>query len=244
MAFHPKGLGDLPTEIAVFPLPGALLLPGGRLPLNIFEPRYLALVEDSLGAGRCFGMIQPDPCAQPEVSARVSTEASPGTLPGAAQGASRGAPGPGLYRTGCLGRLSSFAETEDGRFLISLTGLIRFTVEEELPGRAGYRRVRPRYDAFAGDLDRSPLPSALDRPALLGALRAYFRTHGIEANWESIERLEDAALVTNLAMVCPFEPAEKQALLEAPDPAARAATLTAMLRMDSLARPGQDIRPS
>ncbi|MFC7737534.1 LON peptidase substrate-binding domain-containing protein [Roseomonas sp. GCM10028921] len=220
MAFHPKGLGDLPAEIAVFPLPGALLLPGGRLPLNIFEPRYLALVEDSLGAGRCFGMTQPDPGAPP------------------------GPSGPGLYRTGCLGRLSSFAETEDGRFLISLTGLIRFTVEEELPGRAGYRRVRPRYDAFAGDLDRTPLSHGLDRPALLGALGAYFRARGIEANWESIERLEDAALVTNLAMVCPFEPAEKQALLEAPDSAARAATLTAMLRMDSLARPGQDIRPS
>ncbi|MBI0535695.1 peptidase S16 [Roseomonas sp. KE2513] len=220
MPFKPSGLAALPAEIAVFPLTGALLLPGGRLPLNIFEPRYLALVEASLAQGRSFGMIQPDPAAAAQAGA------------------------PGLYKVGCLGRLSSFSETDDGRLLISLTGIIRFQVAAELPGRDGYRRVRADYSTFAADLD-NPAPSAeLDRPALLDALRAYFRTQGIDANWEAIERLEDDALVTTLCMVCPFEPLEKQALLEAPDPASRAAMLVAMLRMDSLPGTGQDVRPS
>jgi len=220
MPFHPPGSGSLPSEIAVFPLPGALLLPGGRLPLNIFEPRYLAMVEASLSGGRSFGMIQPDPAAP------------------------RAAGEPGLYRVGCLGRLSSFAETEDGRLLVSLTGLARFHVAEELPGRDGYRRVRADYAPYAADLARPPSDPALDRPALMEALRAYFRAKGIDANWEAIERLDEGALVTTLAMVCPFDPVEKQALLEAPDPAARAAALVAMLRMDSLAAPGNGALPS
>jgi Lon protease-like protein len=220
MPFHPTGLDTLPAEIAVFPLEGALLLPGGRLPLNIFEPRYLAMVEASLGNTRSFGMIQPDPMA-----------------PG-------GPTGPGLYRTGCLGRLSSFAETEDGRFLITLTGTIRFRIAEELALRNGYRRVRPDYTPFAADLARPPAPASFDRGTLLEALRVYFRAKSIEANWEAIERLDDHALVTTLGMVCPFDPAEKQALLEAPDTTARATMLVAMLRMDSLPGPSQDIRPS
>ncbi|WP_043836239.1 LON peptidase substrate-binding domain-containing protein [Muricoccus aerilatus] len=220
MPFKPSGLAALPAEIAVFPLTGALLLPGGRLPLNIFEPRYLALVEASLAQGRSFGMIQPDPAAAAQAGA------------------------PGLYKVGCLGRLSSFSETDDGRFLISLTGTIRFQVAAELPGRDGYRRVRADYSTFAADLDDPASSAELDRPALLDALRAYFRTQGIDANWEAIERLEDDALVTTLCMVCPFEPLEKQALLEAPDPAARATMLVAMLRMDSLPGTGQDVRPS
>ncbi|WP_135467831.1 LON peptidase substrate-binding domain-containing protein [Crenalkalicoccus roseus] len=204
-AFHPA-FEALPPEIPVFPLPGALLLPRGRLPLNIFEPRYLAMTEDALAAGRMFGMIQPEP------------------------GAPRGPTGPGLYRTGCLGRLSSFAETEDGRFLITLTGVIRFSVVEELPMRRGYRRVRADYAPFREDLDLAP-PPPLDRAALLGALRAYFRARGIEANWEAIEQASDAMLVLTLPMVCPFEVAEKQALLEARGPAERAAMLLALLEM-------------
>ncbi|MCR0985256.1 LON peptidase substrate-binding domain-containing protein [Roseomonas populi] len=220
MPFHPRDLDALPAEIAIFPLPGALMLPGGRLPLNIFEPRYLALVEASLANRRCFGMIQPDP------------------------GAPAGPTGPALYRVGCLGRLSSFAETEDGRMLISLTGLIRFHVAEELPMRDGYRRVRPDYAPFAADLDRPAAPPVLDRAALLDLLRGYFRAKGIDANWEAIERLEDGPLVATLAMVCPFDPVEKQALLEAADTTARAEALAAMLRMDSLPGPGQDMRPS
>ncbi|WP_426954103.1 LON peptidase substrate-binding domain-containing protein [Muricoccus radiodurans] len=219
MAFDPPSLAALPAEIAVFPLTGALLLPGGRLPLNIFEPRYLAMVEDSLATRRSFGMIQPDP------------------------GAGRRDGEPGFYRVGCLGRLSSFAETEDGRFLITLTGVIRFAVTEELTGRGGYRRVRPDYAPYAADL-MPQADGAADRPTILTALRPYFRAKSIEANWETIERMDSAALVTTLAMVCPFDPREKQALLEAPTAAARSAMLISLLQMDSLANPGQDSRPS
>ena len=208
-AFHPAALGDLPAEIAVFPLPGALLLPRGRLPLNIFEPRYLAMTEDSLAPsqGRMFGMIQPDP------------------------GAPRLPTGPGLHRVGCLGRLSSFAETEDGRLLITLTGVIRFRVAGELGMRRGYRRVQADYGPYASDLDLSVPPPPLDRAALLAALRPFFRARGIEANWDSVERTSDDMLVLTLSMVCPFEVAEKQALLEAETPARRAEMLIALLQM-------------
>ncbi|HEY4251376.1 MAG TPA: LON peptidase substrate-binding domain-containing protein [Roseomonas sp.] len=218
-AFHPR-FEALPSEIAVFPLPGALLLPGGKLPLNIFEPRYLAMVEDSLANGRMFGMIQPDTAALGRDT------------------------GPCLYRVGCLGRLSSFSETEDGRFLITLSGLIRFRCGEELAMRQGYRRVRPDYAGFGVDLAQCGRPSAVDRPALIGALRPYFRTRGIEANWDAMEQTADALLVTTLAMVCPFEVAEKQALLEAPDCASRADMLIALLRMASAGGAASEGRPS
>jgi len=205
-AFHPRR-EDLPAEIAVFPLPGALLLPQGRLPLNIFEPRYLAMVEDALGAGRMFGMIQPEP------------------------GAPEGPTGPAIYRVGCLGRLSSFAETEDGRFLVTLTGVVRFRVAGELPMRRGYRRVRADYGRYLADLEAAGAPPGLDRAALLAALRAYFRARGIDANWEAVEKTADAMLVTTLSMVCPFEVREKQALLEAPDACERGRMLVALMQM-------------
>lgn len=189
-AWAPKP-ADLPAEIAVFPLTGALLLPLGRLPLNIFEPRYLAMTEDSLCQGRMFGMIQPN-------------AGEPGR-----------AHGPSLYRVGCLGRISSFSETDDGRLLITLTGVARFSVAEELPMRRGYRRVRADYAAYLGDLEATPR-LVLDRARLEESLRAYFRANRIEANWDAVRETPDAMLVTTLAMVCPFEPREKQALLEAP----------------------------
>ncbi len=218
-AFHPA-FEDLPPEVAVFPLPGALLLPRGRLPLNVFEPRYLAMTLDSLAtAGRMFGMIQPQP------------------------GAPAGETGPGLFRTGCLGRVSSFAETEDGRLLVTLTGVSRFRVAEELPMRRGYRRVRADYAPFRGDLDTSERPSALDRAALMGALRPFFRAHGIEANWDAMEQTSDALLVMTLSMVCPFDPREKQALLEAGTPEERASLLVALLQMGAQAGPQSDSEP-
>jgi Lon protease-like protein len=202
-------LEDLPEIFPVFPLTGAIVLPGGRLPLNIFEPRYLAMTEDALGAGRMFAMIQPD-----------------ASLP-------RGDSGPGLFRVGCLGRLSSFSETDDGRYLITLSGLIRFEMIEEVDMRRGYRRVRGDFSRFAGDLDEAPAEGAYDRQALLDALRSYFQHRGFDANWESIGAMEDAALVTSLAMVCPFDPLEKQALLEAGSLADRAQTLRTLLRIDT-----------
>ena len=206
MAAFNLRLENLPAEFAVFPLPGALLLPRGKLPLNIFEPRYLAMTEDALGAGRMFAMIQPD-----------ATRAD-------------GPAGPALYRIGCLGRLISFSETEDGRFLITLSGLARFAVTTELEMRRGYRRVRADFSAFAADLDPDP-PAAMNRETIETALRAYFTRAGIDANWDAIQRMPDNMLVVTLSMLCPFAPVEKQALLEAPTEAERAETLLALLRM-------------
>ena len=198
---------DLPSEFPIFPLPGALLLPHGRLPLNIFEPRYMALVDDTLSQSRMFGMIQPN----------VHAPRAPN--------------GPSLYQIGCLGRLSQFAETDDGRYLITLTGVSRFRVIEELPIRHGYRRVTADFAHFQPDLAPAGNAMGMQRSELLGALRPFFTLHGIDANWDAIERMPEATLVTTLAMLCPFEDAEKQALLEAPTDPDRAADLLALLRM-------------
>jgi Lon protease-like protein len=209
-AFHPR-VEDLPDEFPVFPLPGALLLPRGKLPLRIFEPRYKAMTEDALGLGRMFAMIQPDP-----------------TVP-------ENDRGPGLYRIGCLGRMSSFSETDEGHYLITLTGVARFTVVRELAMRRGYRRVAGDFSAYRGDLDLAAQPIGADREALLTALRGYFTLRGFDANWDAIKRLDDDMLVITLAMVCPFEPAEKQALLEAPTQTERGAALLVLLQMGALA---------
>jgi Lon protease-like protein len=199
---------DLPDRIPVFPLAGALLLPGGRLPLSIFEPRYLAMVEDALAAGRVFGMIQPD-------------EHRPA-----------GPHGPALYAVGCLGRLCSFSETDDDRCLITLAGVIRFAVAEELPPRRGYRRVRADFSRFVGDLAPAQPDPRLDRPALLTVLHRYFEHHGFAATWDAIDQMADDALVMTLSMVCPFAAPEKQALLEAPSPVERAEVLLTLLQID------------
>jgi len=207
--FHPR-MEDLPDEFPVFPLPGALLLPRGKLPLRIFEPRYVAMTEDSLGLGRMFGMIQPDP-----------------TVPDIATG-------PSLFRVGCLGRLSSFSESDEGHYLITLTGVIRFAIAGEIEMRRGYRRVRGDFAPFRADLDLEPRSIGAPRETLLKALRGYFTQRGIDANWDAIKRLPDDMLVVTLAMVCPFDPAEKQALLEAPTDAERAAALLVLLEMGAL----------
>ena len=211
--FHPR-VDDLPGEFPVFPLPGALLLPRGKLPLNIFEPRYVAMTEDALGHGRVFGMIQPDPTL-PETDV-----------------------GPGLFRVGCLGRLSSFSETDDRHYLITLTGVIRFAIAGEIDMRRGYRRVRADFTRYLADLDleRDAQQLGAGRDTLLAALRVYFTHRGFDANWDAIKRLADDMLIITLAMVCPFEPAEKQALLEAPDDAERAATLLTLLQMGAMSQ--------
>ena len=208
-------LEALPEVFPVFPLTGALLLPRGQLPLNIFEPRYLALTEDALANGRVFAMIQPDR-TKPSLNH-----------------------GPSLFRVGCLGRLTSFAETDDGRYLITLTGLARFDIVEEVEMQRGYRRVHGNFRRFAADL----LPQEItdfDRPGLVEALRQYFSHRGFDANWKAIDAMEDEALITSLSMVCPFDPLEKQALLEAPTLADRAQTLRALLRIDSHDSPDPD----
>jgi Lon protease-like protein len=157
--------------------------------------------------------------------------------------APRAANGPSLYQIGCLGRLSHFSETDDGRYLITLTGVSRFRVVEELPIRHGYRRVSADFSPFKPDLSPLGGKSGLNRPDLLAALKPFFHMHQIDANWEAIERMPEAMLVTTLAMLCPFDDAEKQALLEAPTEADRAADLLALLRM-SVHESDQKSRPS
>ncbi len=208
MNFAQGMLDALPESFPIFPLTGALLLPGGQLPLNIFEPRYLAMTEDALAQGRHLAMVQPDKSRPADAHGSV------------------------MMRIGCLGRLSSFAETEDGRYLITLTGVARFAIVEELEMRRGYRRVRGDFSRFAQDL-QPPALDMFDREGMLESLRRYFAHRGFSANWEAIEAMPDTALVNSLAMACPFDPMEQQALLEAATLDDRAQTLRALLRIDS-----------
>jgi uncharacterized protein len=206
------GATALCETLPIFPLAGVLLLPRGRLPLNIFEPRYLAMTRDALAGDRLIGMVQPSDPNQP------------------ASG------NPPVYPTGCAGRITSFSETEDGRYLITLTGLCRFRIREELPLHRGYRRVVPRWDEFADDL-RNPRKPGFDRDRLIRGLRSYFEKHQIKAEWDAIDSVPGDRLVTSIAMVCPFEPSEKQALLEAGDLEKRAELLTAIVEMAVINRP-------
>src|SRR5215468_2836334 len=212
-----SGGATLPAILPIFPLPGVLLLPRGRLPLNIFEPRYLAMTRDALAGERLIGMVQPS---------------EPADLRG----------NPPVYPTGCAGRITTFSETEDGRFLITLTGISRFRIREELPLLEGYRRVVPDWREFARDLSSDDEPG-FDRDRRLRGLRAYFQHHRIEADWDAITSVPGERLVTSIAMICPFEPSEKQALLEAPNLDERARLLTAMVEMAALNPPSDGAAP-
>ena len=206
---------DLPEELAIFPLSGALLLPWGRLPLNIFEPRYLNMTLDALKIGRIFGMIQPDYDKTPR-------ERVPHDKPTPDE--------PSVYGVGCAGRIASFEETDDGRLLIMLKGLARFRIVQELEGRSGYRRVRADFGPFASDLDPPP-QFHLNRDKLLRQLRPYLEAQAMPVNADIMKSLPDASLVTSLCMICPFDPREKQALLEAADMNERATALVKLLQM-------------
>lgn len=195
-------IGSLP----LFPLAGALLLPRGSLPLHIFEPRYLAMVEDAMLGNRMIGMVQP------------RTEAEP----------------PLLYSVGCAGVITAHTQSPDGRKFITLTGVSRFVIANELPVVRGYRRAEVRWERFAADLQEDDGAPAHD-PALLGSLRAYFAQHAYNADWDALAEMPMAALVNLLAMMCPFEPREKQALLEADTLGERAQVLHALLALDSAA---------
>ncbi len=213
-------IGSLPTELPVFPLPGALLLPRGRLPLNIFEPRYLALVEDALAGDRLFGMIQPsEGPAEENDGGAASDDDAPGDEVA-----------PGLFAVGCIGRIMSFNEREDGTCSIALAGIARYRVGRELGGLRGYRRLSVSYFGYAHDLEEVEAID-FDREALIDTLRRYFAHRGFEARWEAIEQMDDETLLTTLGMICPFPPAEKQALLEARTLADRARTLQTLLQM-------------
>src|ERR1700758_3212041 len=204
-----RGPGDLPQVIPVFPLPGALLLPRGQMPLNIFEPRYLAMVDDALRDGyRLIGMIQPD----------VSH--------------SRDEAHPKLFRVGCVGRITQLAEAGDGRYILELTGIARFKVLEEMTALTAYRQCKVDYFPYIDDFTARKGEEAVDREALLKVLTDFLDANNLKVDWEGIENAPNEALVNALAMMSPYGPAEKQASREAPAPKTRAEILIAIPQID------------
>ncbi|HWY61678.1 MAG TPA: LON peptidase substrate-binding domain-containing protein [Rhizomicrobium sp.] len=199
---------DLPGTMPVFPLTGVLLLPRAALPLNVFEPRYLELVDDALKGNRLIGMIQP-------------TESEETVLR------------PKLSQVGCAGRIISWRETEDNRYLITLVGLCRFRLKEEISALSAYRQVACDFAPFAGDLAQEESDDNFPRERLLTALKDYLFRRDMKADWKSVMSAPAESLVNALAMMCPFEPAEKQALLEAPNWMERVSTLVALLEIST-----------
>lgn len=196
------GPADLPEALPVFPLSEALLLPRGRLPLNIFEPRYLAMFDDAMKTShRMIGIIQPAEQADP----------------------------PPLRRVGCAGRVVSFSETEDGRYLVVLAGVCRFCPAEELDGFTPYRRVAPDWSDWRHDLREREIDEGFDRPRFLRLLKRYFAASGLSTDWDSLKEADEETLVNSLAMLCPFSGEEKQALLEAELLGDRRASLCALM---------------
>jgi Lon protease-like protein len=205
---------DLPLLIPVFPLDGALLLPGGQLPLQIFEPRYLNMIDDAMAGQRVIGMIQ----------TREGGESARPVLTG----------------VGCAGRITAYAETGDGRYLITLTGVCRFAVADELLVATPYRQVRADYERFARDLEAGSGEAEFDRAPFLRTLRRYLDHKGLSVEWEAVSAAPGGALVNSLAMGLPLDPAEKQALLEAATLDERRRALTALLEIDAA---GDDDEP-
>jgi Lon protease-like protein len=197
----------LPEELPIFPLSGAVLLPHARLPLNIFEPRDLAMIEAALGKGRMIGMIQPNTAED--------------------------IPNPPLYSIGCAGRITSFNETEDGRLLIVLTGVCRFRVVEELQVTRLYRVVKPDWKPYLTDLGEND-PSDIDRERLLELMQIYFKKNSISVDWNVVKNAPNDVLLPTIIMICPLAPNEKQALLEAESFAARANMLVTLLEMAAM----------
>ena len=213
----------LPDTLPIFPLSGVLLLPGGKLPLNIFEPRYLSMIFDSLAGHRMIGMVQP---------------MQPGGYAGDGMPADDGAPK--VHQVGCAGRVVSFNETEDGRLLLALSGVCRFQISRELDlAHGGYRRVSALFSPYRADLDYADEMVTLDRERLMAALAAFFRGKNLSTDWDSVKKADDLNLVNSLSMVLPFGPAEKQALLEAADTSARAKLLVAFLEMAAFGSPSE-----
>ncbi len=195
---------DLPQTIPVFPLPGALMLPRARLPLHIFEPRYLQMLDDTLKTShRLIGMVQ-----------------------------SYEAPGSGekmLHSIGCAGRLTQFSETEDGRYMITLAGMSRFRIQQEVTGFTPYRRCDVSWDGFGADLGPAEEDKGFERDGFLDLLARYFDALALSTDWESLKEADDELLINSLSMLCPFDPEEKQALLEAPSLSTRRETIVTLL---------------
>jgi Lon protease-like protein len=209
---------DFPDTIPVFPLAGALLLPNGQMPLNIFEPRYVAMIDAALRGERVVGMIQPD--------AEDDTGAAPK-----------------LYHVGCAGRITQFAETGDGRYLITLVGIARFRLVDELAATTPYRQCRVSYEPFVADFLARAGEDEVDRPGVLRALRDFVEANDLKVDWRGIEQAPNEALVNALCMMSPFGPREKQALLEAPDLKTRAEALIALTEIE-LARDDEGSEPT
>jgi Lon protease-like protein len=208
-----RGPEDCPSVIPVFPLPGALLLPRGQMPLNIFEPRYLSMVDEALKTDRVIGMIQPD------------ADSDPNSIV------------PRLYSVGCAGRISQFAETGDGRYVITLIGIARFRVEEELPPIDLFRRCRVSFEPFKNDFTARAGENEVDREGVVKALRDFVDAAHVKVDWRGIEEAPNEALVNALCMMSPFGVREKQALLEATNLKTRAEVLIALTEIE-LARGG------
>jgi uncharacterized protein len=195
---------DLPETLPIFPLPGALLLPRSRLPLHIFEPRYLAMLDACMASrDRLIGMIQPRTVPEGEAAR--------------------------LHSISCAGRLTAFSETDDGRYMITLTGISRFRVQAEVTEGTPYRRARVRWDGFARDIGPAETDGGLDRPAFLALLKRYFSAVELSTEWNSLREAEDELLINALSMLCPFAPEERQALLEAPSLTTRRETLVMLM---------------
>lgn len=193
---------DLPEILPVFPLPGALLLPRSRLPLHLFEPRYLQMMEDVLKTpGRLIGMVQPF----------------------------EGPQGEGLHSIGCAGRLTGFTETEDGRYMVTLSGISRFRIVKEEQGFAPYRRCKVSWDGFDRDLGPIEADTGFDRRGFMALLNRFFEDQGLSTDWDSLKDAEEELLINSLSMLCPFEPEDKQALLEAPSLVTRRETLVTLI---------------
>ncbi len=207
---------DLPETIPVFPLPGALLLPRARLPLHIFEPRYLALLDDVMKTPtRLIGMIQPF----------ERREEGP----------------PPLHGIGCAGRLTAFSETEDGRYMITLTGISRYRVVEEVEGFTPYRRCKVNWDGFDRDLGPVEKDGGFDRPEFMDLLGRFFADRGLSTDWDSLKEAEDELLINSLSMLCPFEPEDRQALLEAPSLPTRRETLVTLIEFALRGGTGEEV---
>ena len=200
-------VGDMPSVLPLFPLSGALLLPRGQLPLNVFEPRYVAMVDDALRTHRMFGMIQPDESA-------VERPTSP------------------LFKIGCVGRISQFSESGDGRYILTLTGVSRFALVEEIVAMTPYRQGRVDFNPFAGDFTPREGEDKVDRNGVLKALRDFAEENNLQIDWDSINQAPNEALVNALSMMSPFGPREKQALLEAHDLKGRAEVLVAITEIE------------
>lgn len=206
---------DLPHTIPVFPLPGALMLPRARLPLHIFEPRYLAMLDDALRSDtRLIGMVQPR-----EVP----------------RGADRR-----LHAIGCAGRVTAFSETEDGRYMITLTGISRFRVSREVEGFAPYMRCEVDWSGFARDLGQPEEDEGFDRERFMSLLMRYFRSQRLSTDWDSLREAEEELLINSLSMLCPFDPEDKQALLEAPSLSTRRETLVTLIEFALRAGSGEE----